>query len=128
MEEWKIIPSDPTLMASTQGRIMVIPWKHPTNGKTYGGTPTRGQWDGKRFVYIRKHHKTRKVARLVCETFNGPPPEGKNHCMHLDENSMNNQPQNLKWGTNKENLNFPGYLEYCRSRTGDNSSVRKGMR
>lgn len=123
VEVWKIVPSDPSLMASSWGRIQVIPWKH-SSGKTYGGTPTWGQWDGTRYIYIRKKHKTRKVARLVCETFNGPPTAPQ--CMHLDENSKNNRPENLKWGTNRENLNFPGYLAYCRSRTGENSPRRKG--
>ena len=46
--------------------------------------------------------------------------------MHLDENARNNKPENLRWGTQKENLNAPGFIAYCKSRTGDNNPYRKG--
>ena len=97
----------------------------PNGGqRQYGGTPTRGQWDGKRFIYVHKG-RSHKVARIVCEAFSGPPPFDRAVCMHLDENSRNNKPENLKWGTQKENLNAPGFLTYCKSRLGDNSPTRK---
>lgn len=95
--------------------------------KQYGGTPTYGQWDGERYIYARKGYKTQKVARLVCEAFNGMPPDGA-VCMHLDEDSRNNKPENLRWGTQKENLNAPGFLEYCRGRTGENNPFLKGRK
>lgn len=66
-----------------------------------------------------------KVHRLICEAFHGPPPEGKTYVLHLDEDAHNNKPENLKWGSQKENLNAPKFIEYCRSRTGDNSPMRK---
>ncbi len=72
--------------------------------------------------------KTYKVARLVCEAFHGSAPSGKPVCMHLDEYSRNNRPDNLRWGTQKENLNAPGFLTYCHSRTGDNNPLIKGRR
>jgi hypothetical protein len=31
--------------------------------------------------------------------------------MHVDEDSRNNKPTNLKWGTQKQNLNFPGFKQ-----------------
>lgn len=37
--------------------------------------------------------------------------------LHLDENGLNNKPENLRWGTQKESLNAPGFIEYCKSRT-----------
>jgi len=126
VEVWKIIPSDPSLMASSHGRIQVIPWRSE-RGITYGGKPTKGQWDGSRYIYCRKGYKTRKVAKLVCEAFNGPQPFPEAVCMHLDENSRNNHYTNLQWGTQKENLNFPGIKAYHRSRVGDNSAVKLGM-
>lgn len=70
--------------------------------------------------------KTYKVHRLVCEAFNGPPPFQGAVCMHLDEDYRNNRPDNLAWGTQKENLNAPGFIAYCRSRTGENSPTAKG--
>ena len=91
----------------------------------YGGTVTKGQWDGERYIYARKGYKTRKVHRLVCEAFNGPCPEGL-VCMHLDENSANNVPTNLQWGTPKDNSNFPKLKAYQQSRTGVNSAVYIG--
>lgn len=85
-----------------------------------------GQWDGKRYLYARRGNKTLKVARLVCEAFHGSPPDGSSVCMHMDENSRNNRPENLAWGTQKENLNAPGFIEYCKGRTGDSSATAKG--
>jgi len=41
--------------------------------------------------------------------------------MHIDENAANNRADNLRWGTQKENLNAPGIIEYCMDRTGDRS-------
>ena len=58
--------------------------------------------------------KTRRVARLVCEAFHGKPPFEGADTMHLDENSRNNCPTNLAWGTRQENLNFPGVKKYHR--------------
>jgi hypothetical protein len=122
-----LIPSQPGLLASSMGRIMISPYANAERQgpKQYGGTPTKGQWDGARYIYSRKGFKTQKVARLVCEAFHGSPPFEEAVCMHLDENSRNNRPQNLKWGTQKENLNAPGFLEYCRGRTGENSPTIK---
>lgn len=123
MEEWRVVPSLPFMEASSLGRLRVIPYKH-ANGRTYGGTPTYGQWDGARFI-TRVRGKTYRVHRLVCEAFNGPPLHGQ-VCMHDDEDSANNLPTNLRWGTQKENLNYPGFIAYCKSRTGNNSPWRKG--
>lgn len=54
---------------------------------------------------------------MVCEAFHGvqPHPYPQSVCMHLDENSRNNRPENLAWGSQKENLNAPGFVAYCRS-------------
>ena len=106
---------------------MVIPFEGPLpNGSTrqYGGYARRGSWDGARYIF-QWRSKTYKVARLVCEAFHGAPPEDKSVCMHLDENSRNNASDNLRWGTQKENLNAPGFLDYCRGRTGENSPTIK---
>ncbi|MYZ41385.1 HNH endonuclease signature motif containing protein [Schauerella aestuarii] len=125
-EVWRLIPSVDGLIASSEGRLMVLPRISPLpkgGFRQYGGEPTTGQWDGKRFLYVHKG-KTFKAHRLICEAFNGPPKQGQ-VCMHLDENSSNNKPTNLAWGSQKENLNAPGFLAYCRSRTGENSPTTK---
>lgn len=129
-EIWRSVPSIHGALASSLGRVMLTPFvsDNPRAGKKqWGGVPTVGQWDGSRFIW-RCNGKTHKVARLVCEAFNGPPPFDGAVCMHGDENSRNNAPDNLSWGTQKENLNAPGFIRYCRGRTGENSPAIKGKR
>lgn len=75
-----------------------------------------------------KKFGTMKVHRLVCEAFHGPAPFERAVVLHLDENALNNRPENLQWGTQKENLNMPKFVEYCKSRTGENSPVTKGIK
>lgn len=69
-----------------------------------------------------------KVHRLVCEAFHGPAPFKRAVVLHLDENAINNKPENLRWGTQKENLNMPKFISYCKSRTGENSPSIKGIK
>jgi hypothetical protein len=69
-----------------------------------------------------------KIHRLVCEAFHGQQPTDKPVVIHLDEDATNNRPENLKWGTQKENLNAPGFIEYCKSRTGENNPAIKGRK
>lgn len=131
-EVWRQVPSVPTYAVSNLGRIMRLPWigRMPHGGpKHYGGEPTYGVWieADKRFCTNIKGQNY-KIARLVCEAFHGAAPADKPVCMHLDENPQNNRPENLAWGTQKENLNAPGFLEYCRGRTGENNPRTKGLR
>lgn len=46
--------------------------------------------------------KDRYVHQLVCEAFHGPRPPGY-QTRHLDDDKSNNTPENLRWGTAKEN-------------------------
>ena len=93
------------------------------------GTKTKASKNA-RYLYMGTLYrgKNYKVHRLICEAFHGPAPEGHNVVIHLDEDSTNNRPENIKWGTQKENLNSPGFIEYCKSRTGENSPRTKGKR
>ncbi|RYC10137.1 HNH endonuclease signature motif containing protein [Ciceribacter ferrooxidans] len=129
-EIWKIVPSAPQLLVSSEGRVMVAPYmaSMPNGGvRQYGGEPHFGVWskEDARFIVVYKG-KTYKVHQLVCEGFHGPRPHADSICIHGDENSANNRPSNLKWGTQKENLAAPGFREYCRNRTGDDSPWIKG--
>lgn len=118
-EVWKEVPSVPALMASSEGRIMVKPYSAPMphgGVRQYGGEPRFGVWSkqDERFITVYKG-KCYKVHRLVCEAFHGSPPtlNGRGAvCMHVDENAANNRADNLKWGTQKENLNAPGFVDY----------------
>ena len=66
-----------------------------------------------------------KVHQLVCDAFHGPKPFDGAVVIHINEDGLDNRAENLKWGTQKENLNMPKFLEYCRSRTGSNSPTAK---
>lgn len=115
-EIWRQVPSAPQFLVSNEGRIMVAPYEAPMprGGKRqYGGQPHFGVWnkqDG-RFTIIHKGH-TYKVARMVCEAFHGGAPFEGAVCMHKDENAANNRADNLEWGTQKQNLNCPAFIEY----------------
>lgn len=129
VECWRPIPSLPDVIASTHGRLMRIPWvaDMPRGGtRTYGGCPTQGAWDGARYLYPYKG-TTYKVARLICEAFHGAVPFERAVVMHLNEDASDNRPVNLRWGTQKENLNASGFLAYCRSRTGESNPRIKGL-
>jgi len=118
-EIWKTVPSWPELQASSWGRIRTVPRKvpQPSGGfRMAGGKPTYGAWDRYAYKYIwftKRYNKTFKVARLVCEAFYGVPEEGA-VTMHLDENVRNNRPENLAWGTQKQNCNMPRLKQYHR--------------
>lgn len=119
-ETWREVPSLPVMLVSSEGRVMVKPYRAsmPKGGKRcYGGEPHFGVWnktDG-RFIVVYKG-KSYKVHQLVCEAFNGEKPFPEAVVMHLDENAANNRPSNLKWGTQKENLNAEGFLTYRRTK------------
>lgn len=66
-----------------------------------------------------------KAHQLVCEAFHGPKPFDGAVVLHKDENALNNKPSNLRWGTQKENLNAEGFKAYCRARTGGKSPRTK---
>lgn len=135
-EIWREVPSVPEVMASSWGRIMKKPYSiaMPNGGiREYRSRPTygfitrahKGAAHSYRGVYFR-HTGNLKVHRVVCEAFHGEAPTGCNVVIHKDEDAHNNRPENLRWGTQKENLNSPGFIAFCRSRTGEASPVVKG--
>jgi hypothetical protein len=138
IEHWKPVPSKPGLMASSFGRVKLPDGvaKTPNGGtreyhpkptygnKTRASKTARHEYMG---LYNRKYGNL-KIHRLVCEAFHGVAPFERAVVIHIDENALNNRPENLRWGTQKENLNMPKFIEYCKSRTGENSPVIKGMK
>jgi hypothetical protein len=130
-EVWRTIPSLPQYQASSWGRVRCLPFIGimPHGGeREYGGKPSYGTWrkDTKRYAILYRGQNY-KVARLVCEAFKGPPPFNDARALHIDENSRNNRPTNLKWGTQQENLQALGFIEYCKNRTGMNNPLIKGI-
>jgi len=135
-EVWLPVPSKPEFMASSLGRIK-LPAK--IGQMPYGGTriydpkPTFG--NKTRASKTARHEYMNvcsyrfgniKVHRVVCEAFHGPAPFPRAVVIHLDEDATNNRAENLRWGTQKENLNAPGFIAYCKARTGENNPFIKG--
>lgn len=134
-EIWKPVPSEPGVHASTWGRILQRPGYAPLpNGgfRLYTPEPRFGQVAKAskaaaheyRHIMLRRwgevRQRPRKVHQLVCEAFHGPKPFPEAVVIHLDEDALNNRPENLRWGTQKENLNMPKYKEYLKGRAGLN--------
>lgn len=113
------LPSKTSKMPNGGQRSYETKWRRGT--KTKARKSARHEYFG--IVYCGKNYK---VHRLICEAFHGPAPEGKNVVIHIDENALNNRPENLRWGTQKENMNMPRFIEYCKGRTGENSPATKG--
>ncbi len=137
-EIWMPVPSKPGLMASSWGRVIlpVREYKMPNGGvgvtrpcPTYGVKTKASKTARHEYMGLaNRHFGNMKVHRLVCEAFHGPAPFARAVVIHLDEDATNNQPSNLRWGTQKENLNMPGFVAYCKARTGQNSPVVKGKK
>jgi hypothetical protein len=138
IEQWMPVPSKQGITASSWGRIKLpnsiskmpnggvrLYETKPTYGtKTKASKTARHEYMG----VISSKFGNLKIHRLVCEAFHGPAPFERAVVLHLDENALNNRPENLRWGTQKENLNMPKFIEYCKSRTGENSAVVKGIK
>lgn len=132
-EIWKPVPSVPGLLASSWGRVMVEPYDAPMPGgkglRRYEGKPSQGSWDPKHRRYLFQFkRKTYKVHILVCEAFNGPKPFPEAVVMHDDEDGSHNWPRNLIWGTQKENMNYPGFKAQAAVRLREYSLARMQTR
>jgi hypothetical protein len=137
-EIWKAVPSKPGIMASSWGRIRLNPRCYPMPNGAMRSTKPRPRYGCKTkagktarhtyFGLVTKEHGNMKVHRLVCEAFHGAAPFANAVVIHLNENGLDNRSENLRWGTQKENLNMPGFVAYCRSRIGDKSPVTKSRK
>jgi hypothetical protein len=138
MEEvWKPVPTKQGIFASSFGRyklpertaIMPHGMERVYKTKPCYGTKTKASKTARHEYYsvYSRMFGNLKVHHLVCEAFHGPKPFPRAVVIHINENALDNRPENLRWGTQKENLNMPKFIEYCRSRTGDNNPRVKGM-
>jgi len=103
----KDIPGFPDYAITRDGRV----WSKPR--KDSKGCFRKGRWlklhlCGKGYLFITLYKKQKihykYPHRLVLETYVGPCPKGM-ECRHLDGNPLNNNLDNLKWGTYQENKN-----------------------
>ena len=100
--EWRVCPDHPRYLVSSDGDIVgprntIMKWQY-------------NKQNGYFWVKIQVNHnpgesaaKVINVHHLVCTTFHGPRPSGK-EAMHKDEDKSNNRSSNLRWGTKSENI------------------------
>lgn len=108
VEEWRdVVGFEGLYEVSDQGRIRnVARGMGRTFGKILKPSP-RGRY-GHLTVTLRKDGKglTSGVHRHVCRAFHGPAPdEEHDNALHWDGDVTNNRPENLRWGTRKDNAN-----------------------
>lgn len=111
-EEWRPVPSLPGVVVSSWGRVHKLEANRCPRGRA--GKKTRPTYGSKR--YVRPDYPTmivhwrgtglKTVSRLVLEAFVGPAPAGA-IAMHINDDSTDNRPENLRWGSHAENLSTP---------------------
>lgn len=107
-EEWRPIPGVAGYEASSNGRIRSITRSITTRSgvQVHAGTvlalPVGG--NGYQLVTCSPPRKKHYVHVLVAKAFHGDrSPEGL-RVLHADDNRLNNDPKNLRWGTQRDNL------------------------
>ncbi|QDF19815.1 HNH endonuclease [Mycobacterium phage LilSpotty] len=102
---WKSHPEYPHYQASNDGRVRTLDRMEPQGARGMCFLPGRElslfPIDGYLTFDIKKRKV--KVHRFVCEVFNGPPPSPTHEVRHLNGDPRDNRPENLAWGTAKEN-------------------------
>jgi len=96
-EIWKPIPDFPNYEVSNLGRIKRRQW--------YRILKPHLRPDGYSQIQLSKDGITydRRLHVLICAAFNGPPPFEDAKALHRDDVRTNNDPNNLYWGTPKQN-------------------------
>jgi len=124
--EIRPVPSLPGVFARSDGLVKMPDDLRPTMFRP--GSVTSSSKGAKHKYFSIRHRRLGqlKVHQLVCEAFHGPRPSKEHGVSHKNENALDNRPENLEWSTQKENLNMPNFINYCKSRLGADSPVVKG--
>lgn len=102
-EHWKEIPRYPHCEVSDTGRVRYKDWFYTTShGLTKQERPQIVSGFGYLQIDIVPENKssygvTESIHNLVAESFIGPKPGDGYHVDHIDENKLNNSPENLRW-------------------------------
>lgn len=54
-------------------------------------------------VRYQGHNRRVCVHSIICRAFNGPKPSPDHHVLHRNGDKLDNTPENLYWGTPKQN-------------------------
>ncbi len=95
-EIWKDIPKYPHCEVSNQGRVRYK--KEPLSligRKLKRYRPIKLAGFG--YYQVSINGKTESIHNLVAEAFIGPRPDSSYRCHHIDEDKLNNSPNNLQW-------------------------------
>lgn len=125
-EIWHPVPNEPWA-ASSWGRVCRTTYRGvgPRPRPTYG-IPVPQKRDGRevyRVMMVREGSRKTKhpprawsVHRLVARAFHGEAPSPQAVVLHLNDDPTDNRPENLSWGTQRENLNTERFRALCRER------------
>jgi hypothetical protein len=89
---WKQIPFAPKYLASDFGEILGLRGRLLNPSENHRG-----------YLVLGLHKIQYRVNRIICTTFNGPPPTPEHHAAHKDYNKWNNRADNLYWATPQQN-------------------------
>lgn len=119
MEKWKWIPGfEGKYQASNLGRIKSFKI-NKTNGQIMQGSILK---DGR--IRINLEGTKYLLHRLILQTFVKQPDENHNLVLHLDGNPSNNNLENLKWGTYKDNANDKLMFARCAQKRKETADKR----
>lgn len=102
-EIWKSIPGFPKYEGSSFGKIKNIITDHILQPKPdKNGYLVLNLYRDEN-GFSKRHHK--RVSRILCETFYGPPEDPTMVCDHIDRCRCNDYYKNIHWATLVENRN-----------------------
>lgn len=110
MELWRAIPGFPDYEASNCGRIRSIGRWRPHNRNKQksmwwpGKVLRPGKTKKQHLFVIVGNRKNRFVHRLVALAWLGAPPFPGALVRHWNDNFDDNTPNNLRWGTQTDNM------------------------
>lgn len=115
MEEiWKTIENNPNYEISNMGNVRSVDRFVNCNGGVAfkKGKILKNYLSKRGYYVVNLSIKQYKVHRLVAEAFI-PNPDNKPQIDHINTDKTDNRVENLRWVTNKENMNNPITQQNC---------------
>ena len=87
----------------------------------------RGAYPTQNGAYLRVQTTDgpKLLHRLVCEAFHGPAPTDKPLALHWDDDPLNNDCSNLRWGSAQDNADDMKRNNAARGLSHSNSAYRQ---